>query len=112
MHSRRTFIKLGAVSALAGGLAERRHAWAQTQTPPRARVIQTPVLNIGFEERGDVQGFPVILLHGFPDDVRAWDDVAAPLASKGYRVIVPYLRGYGPTRFREPSAPRRQSKRQ
>ncbi len=106
MHSRRTFIKLGAVSALAGGLAERRHAWAQTQTPPRARVIQTPVLNIGFEERGDVQGFPVILLHGFPDDVRAWDDVAAPLASKGYRVIVPYLRGYGPTRFREPSAPR------
>ena len=48
----------------------------------------------------------MILLHGFPDDVRAWDDVAPPLASAGYRVIVPYLRGYGSTRFREPSGPR------
>jgi pimeloyl-ACP methyl ester carboxylesterase len=64
------------------------------------------VLNIGFEESGDPQGFPIILLHGFPDDVRAWDGVAAPLAGKGHRVIVPYLRGYGSTRFRDPAAPR------
>jgi pimeloyl-ACP methyl ester carboxylesterase len=64
------------------------------------------VLTIAFEESGPTQGFPIILLHGFPDDVRAWDQVAVPLANKGYRVIVPYLRGYGPTRFREPSAPR------
>jgi pimeloyl-ACP methyl ester carboxylesterase len=64
------------------------------------------VLTIGFEESGPAQGFPIILLHGFPDDVRAWDQVAVPLANKGYRVIVPFLRGYGPTRFREPSAPR------
>jgi pimeloyl-ACP methyl ester carboxylesterase len=64
------------------------------------------VLEIAIEESGDAQGFPIILLHGFPDDVRAWDEVAPPLASKGYRVIVPYLRGYGPTRFRESSAPR------
>jgi len=63
-------------------------------------------LNIGMEESGDARGFPVILLHGFPDDVRAWDDVAAPLVSKGYRIIVPYLRGYGTTRFRDPAAPR------
>ena len=106
LHSRRSFLKFGAAGTLSSGLVARREAWAQVPTPPRARSVQTPVLNIGFEESGDAQGFPIILLHGFPDDVRAWDQVAAPLASKGYRVIVPYLRGYGPTRFREPSAPR------
>ena len=55
---------------------------------------------------GDARGFPVILLHGFPDDVRAYDEVIGPLAKKGYRAIVPYLRGYGPTRFRDAKAPR------
>src|ERR1700674_4439379 len=106
LHSRRSFLGLGvAVGALTNAFA-RRHAWAQAPTSPRARTVQTPVLDIGFEESGGVQGFPIILLHGFPDDVRAWDEVAPPLASKGYRVIVPYLRGYGPTRFREASAPR------
>jgi pimeloyl-ACP methyl ester carboxylesterase len=89
---------------LAGAFARRRVAWAQAGMAVRA--VQTPVLSIGFEERGSAQGFPIVLLHGFPDDVRAWDDVAPPLASEGYRVIVPYLRGYGSTRFREPSAPR------
>lgn len=64
------------------------------------------MLDVGFEERGDVRGFPVILLHGFPDDVRAWDEVAASLAHSGYRAIVPHLRGYGATRFRDPSSPR------
>ena len=70
------------------------------------RSIQTPVLNIVFEETGSATGFPIILLHGFPDDVRAWDDVAPPLAAAGHRVLVPYLRGYGATRFRDPAAPR------
>jgi pimeloyl-ACP methyl ester carboxylesterase len=42
----------------------------------------------------------VILLHGFPYDVCAYDEVAPPLAAAGYRVLVPYLRGYGPTTFR------------
>lgn len=70
------------------------------------RMIETPVLNIGYEESGDPRGFPVILLHGFPDDVRAWDGVAPPLVKAGHRVLTPYLRGYGPTRFRDPSAPR------
>jgi pimeloyl-ACP methyl ester carboxylesterase len=107
LHSRRSFLKTGvAAGVLTGGVAERVNIWAQDRTPSRARAIQTPVLNIGLEESGDLQGFPIILLHGFPDDVRAWDEVARPLASKGCRVIVPYLRGYGPTRFREPSAPR------
>jgi pimeloyl-ACP methyl ester carboxylesterase len=46
------------------------------------------------------------MLHGFPDDIHAWDDVAPPLAKAGYRVLVPYLRGYGPTRFRSAANPR------
>ncbi len=68
--------------------------------------VQTPVLTIAYEEQGDPQGFPIVLLHGFPDDVRAFDEVAPPLAKAGYRVLIPYLRGYGPTRFRDPAAPR------
>jgi pimeloyl-ACP methyl ester carboxylesterase len=66
----------------------------------------TPALSIAYEETGDAQGFPVILLHGFPDDARAYDNVVARLAKQGYRAIVPYLRGYGQTRFRDASAPR------
>ena len=71
-----------------------------------AKTIQTPILNIGYEETGDSNGFPIILLHGFPDDAHAYDDVAPPLAKAGHRVLVPYLRGYGPTRFRDASGPR------
>jgi len=48
----------------------------------------------------------VILLHGFPDDVHAFDEVVPPLVKAGHRALVPYLRGYGPTRFRDPAAPR------
>ena len=48
----------------------------------------------------------MLLLHGWPDDVRAWDAVAPALAASGRRVIVPYLRGFGPTRFLESSTPR------
>src|SRR6202044_2720563 len=73
---------------------------------PDLRSIETSVLSIAYEESGNPQGFPIVLLHGFPDDVRAWDDVTPPLAKAGYRVLVPYLRGYGPTRFRDPAAPR------
>jgi pimeloyl-ACP methyl ester carboxylesterase len=73
---------------------------------PSTRTIQTPALEIGYEESGSAQGFPIILLHGFPDDVRAYDQVAPPLVKAGYRVLVPYLRGYGPTRFRDTVAPR------
>ena len=59
--------------------------------------VRTATLAIAYEESG--QGAPVILLHGFPYDPRAYDGVAPLLAAKGCRVIVPYLRGYGPTRF-------------
>src|SRR5215471_212799 len=76
------------------------------QAMPPTRTIQTPVLELAYEENGGPQGFPIILLHGFPDDVRAYDQVAPPLVKAGYRVLVPYLRGYGPTRFRDAAAPR------
>jgi pimeloyl-ACP methyl ester carboxylesterase len=61
--------------------------------------VQTSVLEIAYEEHGPADGAPVFLMHGFPDDVRTWDGVAATLSSKPCRLIVPYLRGYGPTRF-------------
>jgi pimeloyl-ACP methyl ester carboxylesterase len=93
--NRRTFLQ-----AATAGIA----TMAQAQSTTRS--IQTPVLNIAYEEHGDPQGFPIVLLHGFPDDVRAFDEVSPPLAKAGYRVLVPYLRGYGPTRFRDATAPR------
>jgi pimeloyl-ACP methyl ester carboxylesterase len=68
--------------------------------------VRTPTLEIGYEEWGDAAGAPVVLLHGFPDDAHAWDGVAPPLAARRYRVLAPYLRGYGPTRFLDAGAPR------
>ncbi|MBV9496506.1 MAG: alpha/beta hydrolase [Acidobacteria bacterium] len=70
------------------------------------RTVQTPTLDIGYVESGPSTGFPIILLHGFPDDVHAYDGVAPPLARAGHRVLVPYLRGCGRTRFRDPKTPR------
>ena len=105
IYPRRTFLKSSGM-ALAGCFAATPDSQAQTSITPMERTIQTPVLSIGFEESGISTGFPVILLHGFPDDVRAWDEVALPLAKAGHRVLVPYLRGYGPTRFRDAAAPR------
>ena len=68
--------------------------------------VRTPTLEIGYEEWGEAAGAPVVLLHGFPDDAHAWDAVAPPLAARGHRVLAPYLRGYGPTRFLDAAAPR------
>src|SRR6267378_6704650 len=98
MHPRRTFLKMI-------GLAAARRALSQTTTTS-TQFVDTSVLRIGYEESGPAQGFPIILLHGFPDDARAWDGVAPPLVKAGHRVLVPYLRGYGPTRFRDPAGPR------
>ncbi len=68
--------------------------------------IDAGVLDIAYEEGGDPAGWPVVLLHGFPYDIHAYDAVAPVLAAEGARVIVPYLRGYGPTRFRSAATPR------
>ena len=81
-------------------------AVAQPPDRPAVRMVRTAVLDIGYEESGDPSGSPIILLHGFPYDVRSWDGVVPALADAGYRVLAPYLRGYGPTRFRDPAAPR------
>jgi pimeloyl-ACP methyl ester carboxylesterase len=70
------------------------------------KTVRTPTLEIAYEESGPTDGPPVVLLHGFPDDIRAYDGVAPALAAAGWRVIVPYLRGYGPTRFLDPRTPR------
>jgi pimeloyl-ACP methyl ester carboxylesterase len=61
--------------------------------------INAGVLNVGYAEAGPANGPVVVLLHGWPYDIYAFVDVAPMLASAGYRVIIPYLRGYGTTRF-------------
>src|SRR5437899_4132726 len=61
--------------------------------------IDAGVLNIGYAETGPADGPPVILLHGWPYDIYSFVDVAPLLASAGYRVIVPFVRGYGTTSF-------------
>jgi pimeloyl-ACP methyl ester carboxylesterase len=93
----------------AGLLAATPHTGGQmAQTPPvpPVQVIRTDILEIGYHESGPSGGFPVILLHGFPDDAHAYDGVAPALAKAGYRALAVYLRGYGPTRFLNADAPR------
>lgn len=68
--------------------------------------VVTPVLDVAYESAGDPLGQPVVLLHGFPYDVRAFDDVAPILAAAGARVLAPYLRGFGGTRFLDDTTPR------
>jgi pimeloyl-ACP methyl ester carboxylesterase len=70
------------------------------------RTVRTLTLEIAYEESGPAEGRPAVLLHGFPDDVHAYDGVVPLLASAGWRVLVPYLRGYGPTRFLSSEIPR------
>ena len=61
--------------------------------------VRTPTLDVAYEESGNPGGAPVLLLHGWPYDPRCYDDVVPPLVAAGCRVIVPYLRGFGATRF-------------
>jgi pimeloyl-ACP methyl ester carboxylesterase len=68
--------------------------------------IQAGVLEVAVELYGDADGWPVVLLHGFPYDTRCYDGVAPILAAAGAHVVVPYLRGYGPTRFVDAATPR------
>jgi pimeloyl-ACP methyl ester carboxylesterase len=70
------------------------------------RMVRAGVLETAYERRGDPDGWPVVLLHGFPYDVRCYDEVADRLAGEGADVVVPFLRGYGPTRFAEDATPR------
>jgi pimeloyl-ACP methyl ester carboxylesterase len=92
-----------AMSVAAAELGAIGTAKAQSGTNARSfgplKQIDAGLLNIGYAEAGPVTGPAVILLHGWPYDIHAYVDVAPLLASAGYRVIVPYLRGHGTTRF-------------
>jgi pimeloyl-ACP methyl ester carboxylesterase len=115
MISRRTATKaLGAAAAVAslGGVSSACGA-APPRDEPRPEPTFTAlkqadagVLNVGYAEAGPAHGTPVILLHGWPYDIHSYAAVAPLLAAKGYRVIVPYLRGHGTTRFRDDKTPR------
>jgi pimeloyl-ACP methyl ester carboxylesterase len=80
-----------------------------TDTLPRlgpVRHVRTDVLDVGYVELGPPEGEPVLLLHGFPYDIHSYVDVGPRLVTAGHRVIMPYLRGHGPTRFLGPGTPR------
>ena len=68
--------------------------------------VDAGVLSIAYFEAGPADGPAVMLMHGFPYDIHSYVDVAPMLAVQGCRVIVPYLRGYGPTKFRDKATPR------
>jgi pimeloyl-ACP methyl ester carboxylesterase len=68
--------------------------------------VKTPVLDVACEQSGPIGGVPVLLLHGFPYDPRCFDDVIAIVNAAGFRTVVPYLRGYGGTRFLSADTPR------
>ncbi|KRC79142.1 alpha/beta fold hydrolase [Sphingomonas sp. Root241] len=78
-------------------------AAAVPELPP-LRHIDAGALNVAYAELGPVDGAPVILLHGWPYDIHAFAEVAPILAARGQRVIMPFLRGYGATRFRDAAA--------
>ncbi|MGG5808617.1 alpha/beta fold hydrolase [Falsiroseomonas sp. CW058] len=73
---------------------------------PRLREVEAGVLRVAFAEYGPPDGWPAVLLHGFPYDIHAYAEVAPRLAAAGARVVVPHLRGFGPTRFLSGMTPR------
>jgi pimeloyl-ACP methyl ester carboxylesterase len=93
---------LGLVSAAA---VAPRGAFSQQGNAVLKRA-QTSTLDIAYEDGGPEAGFPVLLMHGFPYDPRCYDEVLPLLQAAGHRTIVPYLRGFGPTRFRSAQVPR------
>ncbi len=100
-RDRRGFLTMSALALAAARLGLARPAQAAEAATAFATIkqIDAGLLNISYAEVGPVDGKPVILLHGWPYDIHSYVDVAPILAAEGYRVIVPYLRGYGPTRF-------------
>jgi pimeloyl-ACP methyl ester carboxylesterase len=117
--NRRNFLQAagtGAAALAATGLGLIQSAHAQTAAAPTSSASSVPMgpikqinagtLNVGYVEVGPVTGPAVILLHGWPYDIHSFAEVAPLLAAKGYRVIVPHLRGYGTTRFLSGDTPR------
>jgi pimeloyl-ACP methyl ester carboxylesterase len=117
-HDRRRFVATSAITIAAAQLGMIGSALAQSSKANPASVpaikpgtntsfgplkqIDAGVLSISYVEAGPASGKPVILLHGWPYDIHSFVDVAPLLMAKGYRIIVPFLRGYGPTRFLSP----------
>ncbi|RYY10881.1 MAG: alpha/beta hydrolase, partial [Chitinophagaceae bacterium] len=111
--NRRKFLGLSTMSVVASqfGIFDQAKAQSSLNSLNDKKQISSPhsfrqvkqinagVLNIGYAEEGPSDGKPVVLLHGWPYDIHTYTEVAINLAAKGYRVIVPYLRGYGTTRF-------------
>ena len=114
-HDRRRFLSTASMTIAAAHLGMMGSANAQSSKTKPAdlpavkpgtntsfgplKQIDTGLLNVGYAEAGPTTGPAVILLHGWPYDIHSYVDVAPLLASAGYHVIVPYLRGYGTTRF-------------
>jgi hypothetical protein len=88
-----------AVSGIAEAQSSRQNVPSSNGSFGPIKQIDAGLLNVGYVEAGPADGTPVILLHGWPYDIYSYVDVAPLLASKGYHVFVPYLRGYGTTRF-------------
>jgi pimeloyl-ACP methyl ester carboxylesterase len=119
---RRRFFGVAAAAVAAVELGMTSTAGAQTKQPSTAQLpavkvgshtsfetlkqVHAGVLDVGYAEAGPANGPVALLLHGWPYDIHAFLDVAPLLASAGYRVIVPYLRGYGTTRFLSSETPR------
>lgn len=102
-QDRRRFITGTAVSFAVAPLAitalAKSEAMQTRVSFDAVKQIDAGVLNVGYADVGPVSGHPVILLHGWPYDIHSYAGVAPLLAAKGYRVIVPYMRGFGTTRF-------------
>lgn len=94
-YSRRQFLGASALALVATAFAQSK---ANASFAP-LKQIDAGLLNVSYAEAGPANGPPVLLLHGWPYDIHTYADVAPLLAAKGYRVIAPYLRGYGATRF-------------
>ncbi|WP_425965304.1 alpha/beta fold hydrolase [Rhizobium nepotum] len=116
-HQRRRFFGIAAMTVAATPLG--MSTIANAQTPAAASVgagwhtsfaalkqIKAGVLDIGYAEAGPADGAVVLLVHGWPYDIHSYVDVAPILADAGYRVLIPYLRGYGTTRFLSDKTPR------
>ncbi|MEU6401510.1 alpha/beta hydrolase [Streptomyces sp. NPDC046985] len=120
MIDRRNFGKMVGMGAVTAAMAQTATGCATTVSDTMAtpmasegatgfgplKQVKAGVLNVGYVEAGPATGPAVLLLHGWPYDIHSFVKVTPMLAAKGYRVIVPYLRGYGTTRFLSSSTPR------
>ena len=101
-QKRRSFISntiMTFAAAELSGMMRLAKAQPKAQTLGPIKQINAGVLNVGYADVGPPNGRPVVLLHGWPYDIQSYADVAPLLSAKGYRVIIPYLRGYGTTSF-------------